>query len=511
MSRVYDRLMAGSRPLNLGDIRALQAQEPDWDELVEEALTERGITPSPENVRRYSRDRIVEARSAKAPDRFDVESLDGVPVIAADDVANYLFSLPDCDDLHRAIDVVAPPLERFWVEFQGVENRFNLRSWGLLFESMELEDESDRAYALRGWEKLVTEAREQIGEELSAPEPRWILRATLFVEFEKGDPVGPVIHWDIGVDPNGHETPRSPDGSPWHWGTLAAVPTITPEDQQRHRRPWEQFMATGLMTISFMHCKNVDLVSVDQPAALSKKWSKRTGRPLVRYRVLEINPMRRILDREGGAQRSGLKQALHICRGHFKTFTDEAPLFGRFTGKYWWASHVRAKDSEEVVIKDYAVRLTDGELGRPYVNADEHLALITSPEGRGNPDLSGRGLSAHNRTQNALARAVEAAGWSPRTPKPDEPQFDLGWSDGSAIWVAEVKSTTLQNEERQLRLAVGQVLRYRQLIESPRHPVRPIIAIENAPYDDTWIDLCAKEEIVLVWPEVFEMALKADA
>ena len=35
------------------------------------------------------------------------------------------------------------------------------------------------------------------------------------------------------------------------------------------------------------------------------------------------------------------RQALHICRGHFKTFTDIAPLFGKLRGTYWWADHIR--------------------------------------------------------------------------------------------------------------------------------------------------------------------------
>ena len=29
-----------------------------------------------------------------------------------------------------------------------------------------------------------------------------------------------------------------------------------------------------------------------------------------------------------------------------------------------------------------------------------------------------------------------------------------------------------------------------------------MVAIENAPADQTWIDLCGREGIALVWPEV---------
>lgn len=40
-------------------------------------------------------------------------------------------------------------------------------------------------------------------------------------------------------------------------------------------------------------------------------------------------------------QAGGLRKALAICRGHFKTFMPDAPLFGKHTGQFWWAPHIR--------------------------------------------------------------------------------------------------------------------------------------------------------------------------
>ena len=81
----------------------------------------------------------------------------------------------------------------------------------------------------------------------------------------------------------------------------------------------------------------------------------------------------------------------------------------------------------------------------------------------------------------------------------DEPQFDLAWEAGDVTWVAEVKSVTPQNEERQLRTALGQVLRYRQLLEGEGRTVRAMIAAELKPSDPSWVDLCSREEVALVW------------
>ena len=73
--------------------------------------------------------------------------------------------------------------------------------------------------------------------------------------------------------------------------------------------------------------------------------------------------MTRILDTEGGIGRGGgLKQALHICRGHFKDYRDGRGLFGKHKGLYWWEQNVRGSIEQGVHIKDYRVRTPDGSL-----------------------------------------------------------------------------------------------------------------------------------------------------
>jgi len=104
-----------------------------------------------------------------------------------------------------------------------------------------------------------------------------------------------------------------------------------------------------------MHCKNVQLKTQIPPAPLSKKYQKKTGRPLVKYKVLEIEPMKKVLRTEGQSETLGLKHALHICRGHFKDYSNGSGLFGKYKGLYWWESTVRGNPANGVVIKDYNV------------------------------------------------------------------------------------------------------------------------------------------------------------
>ena len=140
--------------------------------------------------------------------------------------------------------------------------------------------------------------------------------------------------------------------------------------------------------------------------------------------------------------------------------------------------------------------------------SDEQAQIAIEPgEHRGlDPDIGGRGLRAHAATQNLLAREIELAGYAPRQPRPDEPQYDLAWHDGAVTWVAEVKSLTTSNEERQLRLALGQVMRYRQLLTDREGVVRAAIAVEREPKDPTWKRLCDEARITLLWPGHMEVS-----
>lgn len=329
------------------------------------------------------------------------------------------------------------------------------------------------------------------------------MEADLIGEWRKRRPVGPLVSWVFPLDDEGMLPPGDSQG----YGSLFVLPLEIPTMPEDVEFDWVNglsvFLGPALLTISLLHCKNVDVRLVDPPEKLSRRAQRQHGRPLVRYYVLDIIPMRRVLDSEGEATRKGLRHALHICRGHFKTYTEESPLFGKHTGTYWWDAQVRGKADEGVIEKDYRVRLDQG-LGREYVAADEHPEIEPDAlEHTGlDPDLGGRGLRAHNVTQNLLASAVEEAGHVPRRPRPDEPQYNLAWEAGEVTWVAEVKSITRQNEERQLRQALGQVLRYRQLLAEDGRIVHALIAAECEPSDERWVRLCADEGIVLVWPPI---------
>ena len=335
---------------------------------------------------------------------------------------------------------------------------------------------------------------------------RWLLRASLVFETTKNDPWGPVATYRIPVSPDGHLWPGDEDGHGSVFGGAASC-IADDDDSDMWTSELPAYLFSALLSVSFMHCKNVNIVDNEPPPALSKRHIRRHGRPLVRYKTLDVDPMRRVLQRDGHADSVGLRPAFHICRGHFKTFHPDAPLFGRITGTYWWADHVRGDSTVGTVDKDYRIRIAEEGLGRRYEPADEHAELHAAAEGRGSdPDLSDRGLAAHSRTQNELAAAIEVAGFDPRSPKPEEPQFDIAWETPDAVWVAEVKSLTAANEMRQMHTAIGQVIDYAHRLDDVR-PIRMMIAVERQPGSGHWVAECVKHAIVLTWPDEFPTAV----
>lgn len=152
---------------------------------------------------------------------------------------------------------------------------------------------------------------------------------------------------------------------------------------------------------------------------------------------------------------------------------------------------------------------TPAGFGDAYRPADESVQVTTRDPMSVDPALVERGLRGHRRTQNQLAALVESRGLMPRSPRPGEPNFDVAWEDGDKLLVVEVKSITEANAEKQLRLGVGQVLRYSQILATrySEKRVLPVVACESRPQDSTWEILCNNLGIALVWPDTFDSIL----
>ena len=58
----------------------------------------------------------------------------------------------------------------------------------------------------------------------------------------------------------------------------------------------------------------------------------------------------------GSAGRDGDGGRRHLARGHFKTFTEDAPLLGKHVGTYWWGWQVRGQEDKGSIEKVYTLK-----------------------------------------------------------------------------------------------------------------------------------------------------------
>ncbi len=182
-------------------------------------------------------------------------------------------------------------------------------------------------------------------------EPKWMLVGDIFDETPT-NVYGPLIRTMMPVIETGENAVA--DGEPVFWAT--DLVQGRPAEGEAVDVAMDMLSPLSL-ALTFMHCKGVTLVENVPPPPLQKKHLKkhRAARPLVTYKTIQIQPATHVLKEEGRIDQHGMAKALHICRGHFKYFTEERPLFGKMTGTFWFPSHIRGSANAGVALRDYTV------------------------------------------------------------------------------------------------------------------------------------------------------------
>ena len=137
-------------------------------------------------------------------------------------------------------------------------------------------------------------------------------------------------------------------------------------------------------------------------------------------------------------------------------------------------------------------------LGTSYRLADEEVAISKHKPFEIDPDVVDRGSQAHRRIQNKVATMLNSNGIVAQSPNNTTINFDIGWAVGGSYYIAEVKSVTKKNEEKQLRLGLGQILRYASLVSpESKKTIKPILIAEVV-HDPSWYDTCAAVGVRLI-------------
>ena len=130
---------------------------------------------------------------------------------------------------------------------------------------------------------------------------------------------------------------------------------------------WEKLMVSEVLTdlqaleffLLLLNCKNVSTEAIVPTNRINKKRRKRGEVELFTYHVLKFKvPSSKRASTNSGEPQS--HKRIHFCRGHFKEYTAENPLFGKHVGLYWWPAHVKGQNREGIVLKDYELQVSDG-------------------------------------------------------------------------------------------------------------------------------------------------------
>lgn len=146
-------------------------------------------------------------------------------------------------------------------------------------------------------------------------------------------------------------------------GGILVAPNQDKMTDEEKRQAGRELAASFLclyFSLCLLHTKNVSIK--DEPCPFShkkKKGSAETKAKGTRFKVLDIAPLkeqvRYTVKSGGGEPDSEIKRALHICRGHYRRYTEDSKLFGKHTGIFWIPAHARGSKDIGEIKKDYRI------------------------------------------------------------------------------------------------------------------------------------------------------------
>lgn len=116
----------------------------------------------------------------------------------------------------------------------------------------------------------------------------------------------------------------------------------------------------GMYGFSLLHQQH-EIELVDYPRNVKRFTERKTGKKPSPYFEIKIDPSKPE-KRYTSSKKTGRSKNAHIVRGHFATYTDDAPLFGKYTGTYWRPAHARGvTDGQQPDPKHYRIVLPNKE------------------------------------------------------------------------------------------------------------------------------------------------------
>ncbi len=138
----------------------------------------------------------------------------------------------------------------------------------------------------------------------------------------------------------------------------------TPEEALDEREVAQNVVSAAItvfLGLSFMNCKNIK-TREHKEGGSSPKFNRQHKTKDFTFKTLEIVPFKSVAAAaSGGGEANGSLKGWHICRGHTKTYTEEAPLFGKYAGTFYIPAHAKGSKAHGEIVKDYSVNPMQGE------------------------------------------------------------------------------------------------------------------------------------------------------
>jgi hypothetical protein len=260
---------------------------------------------------------------------------------------------------HAFYEMHEPPRKMFDGEVREVQNP-KANQFGLLVRSFEI-DSPDFEWQLANVRRNLPEHRAVIEQQLVGSKWLCVVQGYCHLAFMKA--VERPLTAVYGVTAIGqlHDVPNGfmtcvDAGFCDRLKHVISLPKGARDDITPGSAFASEMINPYLLALSFMHCKNVVRKENVPPPKVQARRAKDGKPPLTKYYTLEIEAMKRTLQSEGGISTNGLKRALHICRGHFATYSADKPLFGHYVGAVWKPQHVKGSKAAGEIVKDYAVK-----------------------------------------------------------------------------------------------------------------------------------------------------------
>lgn len=271
----------------------------------------------------------------------DIPTDDRLIRVDVNNIAQYLHDNPISGKFEEMFDVCLSPWEWVWTEYKCQETPL-LSKVGCLHHTIMVDDPIKQANMLK-----ITKESQSI---LMLSPPRFYMCTTMFVlRKDLGEIRLMGSFWTMYSNEGKLLNTIAADNSPY-------MDLNNDEELNGFISVAQGLITPPLFAFSLSHCKNIEFItdSVDLTKANHRRQINNKSL-LYQYKSVKLSDATQKKYQRGELvdETDDRSVSFHICKGHFRTYTADNPLFGKLTGKFWIPQHTKGAKAVGTVVKEY--------------------------------------------------------------------------------------------------------------------------------------------------------------